>query len=93
MARAQALLRHVADVLAVDGHAPALDVVEAEQDAADGRFAGARRPDDRDHLAGRHLERDVLENLPAALVVGECHVIEADLALVDDERLGARACP
>jgi ATP-binding cassette, subfamily B, heavy metal transporter len=38
---AQARLRHGPDVLAVDQHAAAGDVVEAEQDARDGGFAGA----------------------------------------------------
>ena len=53
---AQRLLGDVADVLAVDGDAPAGDVVEAEEQPRDGRLAGAGRTDDRDRPARRHLE-------------------------------------
>ena len=86
---AQAFLRHVADVLPVDQDRAALDVVEAEQQPRDRRLAGARRADDGDGLAGRHLEADALQDLPLR-IVGEMHVAELDLALADDERLGAR---
>ena len=50
--RAQAFLRHVADVLAVDPDAALGHVVEAEQQPADGGLARAGRPDDR-QLAAR----------------------------------------
>ena len=43
-------LRHVADVLPVDGDAAAGHVVEAEEEPRDGRLAGAGGTDDRDRL-------------------------------------------
>ena len=58
--RAQAVLREVAQIVAVDQDAPAGHVVEAEQQAADGRFAGAGRPDDRELAAGGHGEAHAL---------------------------------
>ena len=88
--RAERGLRHVLDVLSVDQHAARGDVVEAEQDARDGRLAGARRPDDGDHLPGRHLEAHMFQDRPLG-IVGERHVLELDLALGDVKRLGARA--
>ena len=52
----------LADVDAVDEDAPALDVVEAQQQADDRGLAGAGRADDADPLPGRHLERDVAQH-------------------------------
>ena len=46
-------------VIAAAGH-----VVEAEEQPRDGRLAGARRADDGDGPAGRHLEADALEDRP-----------------------------
>ena len=56
--RAQAVLRDVADVLAVDPYAAARHVVEAEQDARHRRLAGAARADDRHGIARRDAEAD-----------------------------------
>ena len=53
---AQRFLRDVADVLAVDQNAPAADLVEAEQQARDGRFAGTGGTDHR-HADGRRAPR------------------------------------
>ena len=50
--RAQARLGDVADVLPIDPHRTPVDIVEAEQQAPDRRFAGAARANDRDRLAG-----------------------------------------
>ncbi len=54
--------------LPVDRHTALLDIVEAEQDARDRRLAGARRPYDGDHLAGRNLERHVVQNAPFGIM-------------------------
>ncbi len=51
--------RHVADVDAVDRDAAGVDFVEARQQRAERRLAGARRPDERDRLAGADVEVDI----------------------------------
>ena len=86
---AQAVLRHVADVLAVDLDRAAIDIVEAEQQARDRRFAGAARPDDRDGGAGRNAKIDVLQDR-AARIVAEIDMAKRDLAALDDQRRRAR---
>ena len=59
---------------------PRVALVEAEQEPRDRRFAGARGPDDRDRVAGRHLERDAVEDR-APGIVGEVDILEPDRAL------------
>ena len=54
MARAQALLRHLGDVLAVDEDAAGGHIVEAIEQPRDRRLAGARRADDGHRVPGRH---------------------------------------
>ena len=49
---AQAVLRHVRDVLAVDQDAALLEVVEAQQQVDERRLAGAGAADQADLLAG-----------------------------------------
>ncbi len=58
----EAVLRHAADILAVDLDCAVIDIVEAEQQARDRRFAGAARSDDGERGAGRHREIDVPED-------------------------------
>jgi hypothetical protein len=87
---AQRALRHVGDVLAVDGDAALLRLVEAEDEARQGGLAGARGADDGHRLARRHLEADALEDLAARIVV-EVHVLEGEPAIGDDQRRGAGA--
>ncbi len=48
--------------LAVDGDDAAIDALERHQDAQHGRFARARRPDDRHLLAARHAEIEFVEH-------------------------------
>ena len=59
---AQALLRHVADVLAVDADAALLDLVEAQQQVDERRLARARAADQADALARPHDEVEVVEH-------------------------------
>src|SRR6185437_6632504 len=86
---AQAGLRHRAQILAIDADRPGIDVVEAEEEARDRRFAAAAGADDGDGAAGRHGEGDALEDGPSR-IVAETHVVEDDLAGADMERLRAR---
>ena len=62
---AQALLRHPGDVLAVDQDAARLDLVEAQQQVDQGRFAGARVADEADALARRDGEVDAMQHARA----------------------------
>src|SRR6188508_3570430 len=60
--RANAVLGRLADVLTVDANGARRHVVEAKQQARDGRLAGAAGADDRDAAAGGHAERDVVKD-------------------------------
>ena len=86
---AQGLLRHLADVLAVDEHAARIDVVEAEQDARDRRLARAAGADDGQGLAGGHRERDAFEHRTPG-IVAEGDVFEFHPAAGDADRSGVR---
>ncbi len=87
--RTQALLGHIANVLAVDGHATGGDIVEAEQDAPYGRLPRPRRANNGHHLASWHLERDVLQDRPVRLV-SEVNILETDRPAIDPQGLGVR---
>ena len=63
--RAQAVLRAVRDVLAVDQDAAAFDVVEAQQQVDDRRLARARAADQADLLAGADVQRQVVDDARA----------------------------
>ena len=84
---AQALLRHAGDVLAVDQHPAALDVVQAQQQIDHGALAGTRATDQPDLLARADRQRQPVDDLPGA-AVAEADVLEAHFAAADDERLG-----
>ncbi len=81
---AQAVLAHVAQILAVDADGAAIDVVEAEQQPRDGRFAGAARAHDRDRVARRHAKAQIVQD-GAAAVVGEADMVEHDFAARHDK--------
>src|SRR4029453_5294807 len=59
--------RLVRDVLAVERHAPLPGGQEAEEWLEHRRLSGAVRPDDRDHLAGLHVEGHALQDLELAI--------------------------
>ncbi len=86
---AQAFLRHLGDVLAVDQDMPALEVVEAQEEIDDGRLAGARRPDQADLFTRPDGEGKVVDR-GRRLAIAKGDVVEADFAVVDNERLGRR---
>ncbi len=68
-----------ADVHAVEQHAAAGGLEEAGNEAGQRRLAGAGQADQRHHLARARHEADAVED-SAVGVVGEAHVIEAQLA-------------
>ncbi|MNM92436.1 hypothetical protein D3C81_1047690 [compost metagenome] len=75
--------------MTVDGDASAVHVVEAVQQARQGRLAAAGVADHRHRAAGGDLEVDVVEDLPAR-IVAEAHVLEAHPWLGGDQRRGVR---
>ena len=79
----------VADILPVDQDAAAGDVVEAKQQPRDRGFSRARRPDNRNSAARRHLEADALQDRPRRLI-GERDILEADVARPHIERFRIR---
>ena len=72
----------LADVDAVDQDAALLRLIEAEQQAADRRLARADAADDADALAGRDLERNLLERVLGSVRVAEGDVLECDAAVL-----------
>ena len=88
--RAQAFLRDVGDVLAVDQDAALFEVEEAQQQVDQRRLAGAGAADQADLLA-RLDRRGVSPSIsPLCAAVAEAHVVEAHLAARDRERRGVR---
>ena len=96
---AQALLRHVTHVLAVDADGAARHVVEARQQRASGGLAATRGTNQRDGLAGTDGEVHMVDHGAlrggAALAhlgigIGEADVAVLDGALADLKRTGVR---
>ena len=54
-----------------------LGVPEAQQQVGDGGLAGARRSDQRDRRAGRHVEVDIRQRRTLPARIGEAHMLEA----------------
>ena len=75
----QAPARQVAHRAAVQPDLAAVHVVKAHEQIDDRRLAGARRADDRDQRALRHVERKVLDDLPVGRIA-EIDVRKLDLA-------------
>ena len=78
----------IAHVLAVDEDPARRGLVEAEEEAEDGRLAAARGPDERDFLPRRDREGDVAEDRSVG-VVPEADVLERDRAATERERVRA----
>ncbi len=83
--RAQAVLRHGGDVLAVDRDPAGLQIVEAQEHVHQRRLAGAGPADEADLLAGGDVERQVLDRA-LVLAVVEADVIEGDGTLCRRQR-------
>jgi hypothetical protein len=78
--RAQRRRAHVAQVMAVDRHAPLGGVVEAPHQLGQRRLAGSRRPHQRHRLTGRHLQVHVPQR-PGAVAIAERHLFECQVPL------------
>ena len=81
--------RHVANVLPVDQHPAAGNVVEARHQRAERRLAAAGRSDQSKSSAGCDPEVQIVKNLPA-VVVTEGDVIENDLSCGQPQRMRLR---
>ena len=68
----------VARVHAMDQHAALLHVIEAQEQAGDRALARAGRADQRERLAGEHVEAHVVQHGRAVLLVREGDPFEGD---------------
>src|SRR5262249_32070734 len=80
--RVQRVLRHAADIVAVDQDLPALRVVQAQDQADEGGLPGPGEPDQAYTLPGRDRDTQVLENR-LFRGVSEGHVAKLDAAALD----------
>ena len=87
---AQRFKRHVAHVVAINGHRTFRHVVEPGQQAHDGGLAGAGRADQGDGLARGDVEVDQVQDVTAVVLVPEHDVVEIDLALNGGQLGGTR---
>src|SRR5262249_3526391 len=96
-----AVLQNHADLLAYDAQVEPCQrltvvkdaalgaLLEAEQDAKQGRLAGARRPDHRYELTGQNPQVDVVQDQWAVLLVTKRYVAHLDRALELDANVAA----
>ena len=84
------LLRDLAHILSIYPDGSRIHIVEARQQGADGRFAAARRADERKRLAGVHDKVEATYDLGIRSGVGEVHVLVDDLSFCDGKRLRIR---
>ncbi len=77
---AQAFLGDLSDVLAIDQDAPALQVVQAQQQVDQGRLACTGRADQADFFPGLDVQVQAT-NDPALLAVVEIHLFETHFAM------------
>ena len=68
------------DIDAVNQHASAFGHIKTLNELGESAFAGARSPDDSDHLAGRNVEIDVMQNLRTVDAIAKADVIECHVA-------------
>src|SRR6202007_713428 len=77
----------VTDILPIDQDAALLRLELTAQQANERRLAGARRTDKADALARPDVEIEILEDLKA-VGMAEADILEANMAVRDDERTG-----
>ena len=70
-------------------HAPALRDVESLDELGERALARPRGPDDADHLPGRHIETDVVQDFLSVNAIAERDMVELDVAT---DRGQPRAC-
>src|SRR3546814_18080501 len=75
-------LRNLRNILAIDQNAPGLHIIEAEEQARDGRLACARRPHDGKRLPRRNVDVEPEKDLPICSVT-EMHIFEENLHSFD----------
>src|SRR4029077_9728459 len=68
------------EIHAVDQDAPALRDVEALDELGERALARPRRPDDADHLPGRHIEGDIVQDFLSVNSIAERYMVEVDVA-------------
>ena len=82
---AQRILRDLGNVLPVDQDASALQIVKAQQQVDQRRFAGTRTADETDLFTRRHGERHVVYDATARARIAKAGVVEAHFAARHDE--------
>ena len=78
---AQALLRHVAHILAANHHAPRLGVVKPQHQGDQGRLPRPRSAHDPDLLARRHIQRHTVYAARLA-PIGKADILKRDPGLL-----------
>ena len=94
---AQAILRHMGDVLPVNQDAAGLHVIETQQRIDQRRFSRAAAPDQADFLARPDMQIQMLDDGQVrslfgisghAALIAKTHILEADIAGADRQRPG-----
>lgn len=70
---------YITDIRSVNGDGTAGDIIEAGQQAADGRFPGTGRADKSNGLPGIDLQADLIQHRPVCLIT-EAYVIKGNIA-------------
>ncbi|MCY1553675.1 hypothetical protein D9M68_901820 [compost metagenome] len=84
---AQAILRHLGDVVPVDQDVAIGAIVEAQQQVDDGRLARPRTTDKADLLARTDMQVEIVDHA-GLLAVVERDILELDVALDHGQCLG-----
>src|SRR5207253_9076751 len=88
--RAQAVLRHRANVLVVDQQPSAIDVEETLHQTDQGRLAGAGRTDETDMLASCDPQAEAAKHR-APGGIGKIDILEGDTAARSQQLMGPRS--
>ena len=87
---AQRRLPELGNVLAIDGHRPAVDVIEPLDELDEGGLARARMTHQPHAFARLDRYREILVERRAVRAILEGHVVERDCTIADDNVLGPR---
>ena len=83
---AQAVLRDVGDVLPIDGDAPVLRFVKAQQQAHQRGFTRTRAANQANALAGANVQVQAINHFFATVFVAKAHVVKCNRAVGDLQR-------